>query len=74
MNQEQELEIMGIDVQIDALKEEISTYDYIGTKIAMGVATIEEYSDEIAYTQKLRAKINSLEEKKLQTVQLFTEE
>ena len=32
----------------------LSTKDYIGVKIAMGVATIEEYADEIAQTEVWR--------------------
>lgn len=48
-------------VEIEALKEELSTYDYIGVKIAMGVATKEEYSKEIEYTESLRQKIRILE-------------
>ena len=49
-------------VEIEALKQELSTYDYIGVKIAMGVATKEEYAKEIAYTEELREKIRELEE------------
>lgn len=49
--------------EINKLKNELSTYDYIGTKIAMGVATKEDYADEIAYTETLRKKIRELEEK-----------
>ena len=48
-------------VEIEALKEELSTYDYIGVKIAMGVATKEEYANEIDYTEELRKKIRELE-------------
>lgn len=48
--------------QILALKTELSTYDYIGVKIAMGVATKEEYAEQIAYTEQLREKIRKLEE------------
>ena len=47
--------------EIITLKSELATYDYIGTKIAMGVATKEEYADEIAYTETLRKKIRELE-------------
>lgn len=47
--------------QIAQLKAELASYDYIGTKIAMGVATKEEYADKIAYTETLRAKINELQ-------------
>lgn len=42
------------EVQIQALKDELARYDYIGTKIAMGVATREEYAAEIAHTEVLR--------------------
>ncbi len=52
----------SIEDQINALKSELATYDYIGIKIAMGVATQEEYADKIAYTQELRQRINELEE------------
>lgn len=48
-------------VEMEALKEELSTYDYIGVKIAMGVATKEEYANEIDYTEELRKKIRELE-------------
>ncbi len=48
--------------KIAELKAELAAYDYIGVKIAMGVATKEEYAEQIAYTQELRAKINDLEE------------
>lgn len=47
--------------RIRQLKSELATYDYIGVKIAMGVATKEEYAKEIAYTETLRAKIRELE-------------
>lgn len=48
------------EMEIDELKQELSTYNYIGVKIAMGVATKEEYADKIAYTEELRAKIRVL--------------
>ena len=53
----------GVDkkVEIERIKAELSTYDYIGTKIAMGVATPEDYAKEIAYTEELRQKIRQLE-------------
>lgn len=47
--------------EIQMLKQELANYDYIGVKIAMGVATIEEYQEQIAYTEELRAKIRELE-------------
>ena len=48
--------------EIQALKQELANYDYIGVKIAMGVATIEEYQEQIAYTEELRKQIRTLEE------------
>lgn len=59
---DEELSTMGIQVQIDELVAELKYYDYIGTKIAMGVATREEYVEEIAYTETLRKRIRELEE------------
>lgn len=47
--------------EIEATKAELSMYDYIGTKIAMGLATVEEYSDKIEITKQLRKRINDLE-------------
>lgn len=50
-------------INIEQLKQELATYDYVGVKIATGVATIEEYSDVIEYCERLRRKIRHLEEK-----------
>lgn len=47
--------------EINALKAELATHDYIGVKIAMGVASREEYAEEIACTETLRQRINELE-------------
>ena len=47
--------------RINSLKNELEKYDYIGVKIAMGVATKEEYADEIAYTEEIREQIRQLE-------------
>lgn len=49
------------EVQIQALKAELARYDYIGVKLAMGVATKEEYAEEIAHTEVLRQQIRALE-------------
>lgn len=46
---------------IRVLKEELAKYDYIGIKIAMGLATHEEYMDEIIYTETIRDTIRMLE-------------
>lgn len=47
--------------EIIRLKRELTQYDYIGTKIAMGVATKEDYADEIAHTEEIRKQIRTLE-------------
>ena len=49
------------EVQIEQLKAELARYDYIGVKLAMGVATREEYAAEIAHTELLRQQIRVLE-------------
>ena len=46
--------------KIEELKKELSTYDYIGVKIATGCATVDEYRNEIAYCEELRKKIRKL--------------
>ena len=46
---------------INECKAELSKYDYIGVKIAMGVAEIAEYSSQISKTEELRLKINQAE-------------
>lgn len=53
----------GVDkaLELAKLKEELATYDYIGVKIAMGVATTKEYAEKIKYTEELRQKIRDLE-------------
>ena len=47
--------------KINECKTELSGYDYIGVKIAMGVAEIEEYADKIAQTEELRRQVNEAE-------------
>ncbi len=56
-----ELDEINIDTEIDLLKQELEKYDYIGVKIAMGVATKEEYSEEIEHTEEIRRRIRELE-------------
>lgn len=48
------------NIEIARLKAELATYDYIGIKISMGVATKEDYAEQIAYTETLREKIRQL--------------
>lgn len=52
---------VDVKEEVYKLKEELKSYDYIGTKIAMGVATKEQYAEQIAYTEKLRERIRELE-------------
>ena len=52
-----------IQPEIEKLKQELATYDYIGVKISLGVSTKEKYADKIAYTETLREKIRELEGK-----------
>lgn len=40
------------------MMEGLKKYDYIGVKIAMGVATKEEYADKIRLTEKYRYVVN----------------
>lgn len=47
--------------EIARLKQELTKYDYIGVKLAMGVATKEEYAEQIAYTETIREQIRQLE-------------
>ena len=49
------------EMQIEQLKAELARYDYIGTRLAMGVAAREEYAEEIAHTEVLRQQIRVLE-------------
>lgn len=50
----------SVQEKINMLKSELATYDYIGIKIAMGVATKEDYIKEIEYTETLRQEIRVL--------------
>ena len=52
---------LSAEVRIEQLKVELARYDYIGVKLAMGVATKEEYAEEIAHTEVLRQQIRVLE-------------
>lgn len=39
----------------------LKSKDYIGTKIAMGVSTKEDYAEEIALTEQWRSELNAAE-------------
>ena len=50
-----------IEAEIRAVDQLMKANDYIGTKIAMGRATKEEYAREIAESEKLAERKNELE-------------
>ena len=49
-----------IEAEIRGLDQLMREKDYIGTKIAMGRATIEEYAKEIAQSDRMAARKNEL--------------
>lgn len=53
----------------------LRSYDYIGTKIAMGVATTTDYADEIAETEQWRNNIRAAKAEitRLETLEPDTE-
>lgn len=50
-----------IEAEIRAVDQLMKANDYIGTEIAMGRATKEEYAKEIAESEKLAERKNELE-------------
>ena len=50
-----------IEAETTAVDQLMKANDYIGTKIAMGRATKEEYAKEIAESEKLAERKNELE-------------
>ena len=50
-----------IEAEIRAVDQLMKANDYIGTKVAMGRATKEEYAKEIAESEKLAERKNELE-------------
>ena len=50
-----------IEAEIRAVDQLMKANDYIGTKIAMGRATQEEYAKDIAESEKLAERKNELE-------------
>lgn len=50
-----------IEAEIRAVDQLMKANDYIGTKIAVGRATKEEYAKEIAESEKLAERKNELE-------------
>lgn len=62
-NLEKLLKLNGFEtkLEVDKLKKELAQYDYIGVKIATGVATIDDYKEQIAHCEELRKRIRELE-------------
>ncbi len=59
-------EIANINMQLAAIDLEFEQLDYIGTKIATGRATIDEYSEQIARMTELAAEKDLLQAQLLQ--------
>ena len=49
-----------IEAEIRGLEQLMRSHDYIGTKIAMGRATREEYADEIAQSEEWAQRVDEL--------------
>lgn len=56
-----ELRRRELESELYTLKEWLSEHDYIGTKIATGRATVDEYKTEIAEMTVKAARINEIE-------------
>ncbi len=49
-----------IESEIRGLQQLMATHDYIGTKIAMGRATREEYAEQIAQSEEWAQRVDEL--------------
>ena len=62
LEEQEKIDKIGLIIsKIHILKEKLKDYDYIGTKIATGRATIKEYSTQIEEMNLWANKINGLE-------------
>ena len=61
VKEQEEIAKEQVEQEMARLKAELTKYDYIGIKLAMGVATKEEYAEQIAYTETIRKQIRQLE-------------
>ena len=57
-----EAKLLRLECRIKELKQMLNDTDYIACKIAEGVATKEEYREEVSQRQLWREEINSLNE------------
>ena len=60
--------------QITDLREQLKSKDYIGVKIAMGVARKTDYTEEIAQTEVWRAELNQKMARRDELLAMFDEE
>ena len=49
-----------IEAEIRGLEQLMKSHDYIGTKIAMGRATREEYAEQIAQSEEWAQRVDEL--------------
>ena len=54
------VEEIPVEIQIEELKKKLADTDYIACKIAEGVTTVEEYTEELKQRQQWREEINRL--------------
>lgn len=57
---QEELRIESLQIEKAVLETWLKEHDYIGTKIATGRATVEEYADEIAEMSEKASRINEI--------------
>lgn len=77
MTYEEKQNLLNEQYKIERDREALlSSKDYIGTKIAMGVATTAEYADEIAQTEVWRQELRdaTAEIKRLKAIEVEPEE
>ena len=55
-----EMTYISDEDKIEELKQKLADTDYIACKIAEGVATVEEYAEELKQRQEWRNEINRL--------------
>ena len=58
---EQQEQLNALYTALNNGKAELTTYDYIGTKIAMGVAKKTDYTEQIARTEEIRVEIRRIQ-------------
>ena len=72
--QEKDERIQELREIIAASESKLRSKDYVGTKIAMGVATREDYADVIRQTEEWRTAINAAQEEMARVENLVPDE